>query len=155
MMNLYHIVTAHGTIEVPATSQKEALRKALYPLDVEGIYATRITEETLLNTDECDYGHDLGTVTYAIKHWVNEDGEYYTVQMTDLYMESEKVDDVSYADIGCKLTSLDGSTGYASIDEAKKEIQWVLDQASDIYEDAEHMQWPDEDAAYDEWRCNH
>ena len=155
MMNLYHIVTAHGTIEVPAENEKEALRKALYPLDVEGIYAMPITEETLLDTDEFDYDHDLGTVTYTIKHWVNEDGEYYTVEMTDLYMESEKVDDVSYADIGSKLASLDGEECFNSIDEAKKAIMWALDEAADIYEDAEHIQWPDEDAAYDEWRCNH
>lgn len=155
MMYLYHIVTTNGTLEVPAENEKEALRKALYPLNVEGIYAMPITEETLLDADEWEYDHDLGTVTYAIKHWVNEDGEYYTVEMTDLYMESERVDDVTYADIGRKLTSLDGSMGYASIDEAKKEIQWALDQASSIYEDAEYIQWPDEDAAYDEWRCNH
>ena len=72
-----------------------------------------------------------------------------------LYMESEQVDDVSYADIGNKLMSLDGGECYNSIDEVKKAIAWVLDQVADIYEDAEHIQWPDDDAAYDEWHCNH
>lgn len=154
-MYLYHIVTTHGTLDVPAENEKEALRKALYPLNVEGIYGMPVQQETLLDTEELNFDHDLGTVTYAVAHWVDEDSEYWTVQMTDLYLENERVDDVSYVDIGSKLMSLDGSTGYNSIDEAKREIQWVLDQAADIYEDAEHIQWPDEDAAYDEWRCNH
>lgn len=152
-MKLFHIVTAHETLEVPAENEKEAMRKALYPLNVEGIYVMPITEEILLNVvDEFDYDHDLGTVTYTIKHWVNEDAEYYTVEMTDLYMESEQVDDISYADIGSKLMSLDGGECYNSVKEAKKAIAWVLDQAADIYEDAKHIQWPDEDRYYEEWR---
>lgn len=149
-MNLYHIVTTHGTIEVSAETEKEALRLALYP-DYTEIRSMPITEETLLDSDEFDYDHDLGTVTYAIKHWVNEDAEYWTVEMTDLYMESERVDDISYGDIDSKLTSLDGCECFNSTNEAKKAIQWVLDQVADLYEAADHIQWPDPDKAYDEW----
>lgn len=119
-MYLYYIVTTNGTIEVPAETEKEALRLALYP-DYTEIRSMPITEETLLDSGEFDYDHDLGTVTYAIKHWVDPDGD----------------------------------TGYNSLKEAKNEITWMLDQAQEIFENATRIENFDEDAAYDEWRCNH
>lgn len=155
MFNLYHIITATGNvIEVAAKSQREALRLALYP-DYTEIRVQPITGETLLDADDLDFNHDLGTVTYAVAHWADAEGEFWTVQVTDLDEEIELVDDDSYTAISNKLKSLDGSDSYNSIDDAKRAIKEVLNETEEIFENATHIQWPDEDAAYDEWRCNH
>ena len=155
MMKLYHIALADGTtLEVPAESGKEALRIALYP-DVEEMHSMPVTEETLLNCYKECYDTALGSVTYAIKHWVDQDGTWYTVETLDVDAETKLIDDCSYDDFVRKLSSLDGSTGYNSIKDAKDEIIWTLDQAEEIFENATRIQNFDEDAAYDEWRCNH
>ena len=155
MMKLYHIALTDGTtLEVPAESGKEALHIALYP-DVEEMRSTPITEETLLNSYEECYDTALGSVTYVIKHWADPDGVYYTVETLNVDAETELIDDSSYDDFVRKLSSLDGSTGYNSIKEAKDEIAWTIDQAEEIFESATRIESFDEDAAYDEWRCNH
>lgn len=155
MMKLYHIALTDGTtLEVPAESGKEALHIALYP-DVEEMHSMPVTEETLLNSYEECYDTALGSVTYVIKHWVDPNGVYYTVETLDVDAETELIDDSSYDDFVRKLSCLDGSTSYNSIKEAKDEIAWTIDQAEEIFENATHIQNFDEDAAYDEWRCNH
>ena len=155
MMKLYHIALTDGTtLEVPAESGKEALHIALYP-DVEEMHSTPITEETLLNSYKECYDTALGSVTYVIKHWVDPDGVYYTVETLNVDAETELIDDSSYKDFVRKLSSLDGSTGYNSIKDAKDEIIWTLDQAEEIFESATRIESFDEDAAYDEWRCNY
>lgn len=156
MMKLYHIALTDGTtLEVPAENGKEAMRIALYPDNVEEVRHMPINGEILLNSYEEDYGTDLGTVTYAIKYWADPDGTWYTVEAVDVDAERGLIDDYSYDDYVAKLSSLDGSTGYNSLKEAKSQIDWTLTQAQEIFENATRIESFDEDAAYDEWRCNH
>ena len=75
-------------------------------------------------------------------------GEHYS--RADYYS-----DDYSYDDYVAKLSILDGDTGYNSLKEAKGQIDWTLTQAQEIFENATRIESFDEDAAYDEWRCNH
>lgn len=35
-----------------------------------------VQQETLLDAEELSFDHDLGTVTYAVAHWVDEDAAY-------------------------------------------------------------------------------
>lgn len=156
MMELYHIALTDGTtLEIPAENGKEAMRIALYPDNVEEVRHMPINGEILLNSYEEDYDTDLGTVTYAIKYWADPDGTWYTVETVDVDAERGLIDDYSYADYVAKLSILDGDTGYNSLKEAKGQIDWTLTQAQEIFENATRIERFDEDAAYDEWRCNH
>lgn len=156
MMKLYHITLTDGTtLEIPAESGKEAMRIALYPDNVEEVRHMPINGEILLNSYEEDYDTDLGTVTYAIKYWADPNGTWYTVEAVDVDAERGLIDDSSYADYVARLSILDGDTGYNSLKEAKGQIDWTLTQAQEIFENATRIESFDEDAAYDEWRCNH
>lgn len=112
MMELYHIALTDGTIlEIPAKSGKEAMRIALYPDNVEEVRHMPINGEILLNSYEEDYDTDLGTVTYAIKYWADQDGTWYTVEAVDVDAERGLIDDYSYDDYVARLSILDGDTG--------------------------------------------
>ena len=55
MYKLYHIVLDNNVIfEVPAESEKEALRKALYPTNVVDIRIMPITEAVQINEEELE-----------------------------------------------------------------------------------------------------
>lgn len=136
MYNIYNIcLSDYTTLEVAAESEKEALRKALYPTNVIGIYAIPVKQETLLKEDELDYTHALGEITYIVKHMVDADGCYYTVEVGEASERLEEIDDESMLDIRHKLTHPTG-LAYDTMDEVKKAIMETIDDTYDIYEGA-------------------
>ena len=134
MYKLYHIVLDNGIIfEVPAESQKEALRKALYPTNVVDIRVMPITEAVQLDEEELEYSHVIGNVSYIIHHMVDNDGEYFTIEVDELTTEQDDIDYDSIVDIRIKLTSPD-CLAYGSMDEVKKAIAKAIDDVKDIYD---------------------
>lgn len=136
MYNIYNICLSDNvTLEVPAESEKEALRIALYPTNVIGIYAIPVTKETQLNEEELEYTHAIGNITYIIHHMVDSDGCYYTVTIGEANERMDEIDSESMADIRIKLEKpLD--FGYNTIEEAKEAIDDAIDEANDIYNEA-------------------
>lgn len=134
MYNLYHICLDDNVIlEVAAESEKEALRKALYPTNVVDIHAMPITEAVQLDEAELEYSHAIGNVSYIIHHMVDDDGCYYTIEVGELTTEQDEIDYNSVADIRIKLSSPD-CLAYGSMDEVKKAIKDAIDNANDIYD---------------------
>lgn len=134
MYNIYNICLSNNTtLEIPAESKKEALRIALYPTDIIGIYAIPVKHETLLKEDELDYTHALGDITYIIKHMVDADGVYYEVEVGEAYERMEEIDDMSMLDIRRELTHPTG-LAYNTIEEAKQAIADAIDETYEIYE---------------------
>lgn len=133
-MNLYHITLSNNVIlEVPAESQKEALRKALYPTNVVDIRVMPITEAVQLDETELEYSHAIGNVSYIIHHMVDDDGCYYTIEVDELTTEQDDIDYDSIVDIRIKLSSPD-CLAYGSMDEVKKAIAKAIDDVKDIYD---------------------
>lgn len=134
MYKLYHIVLDNGVIfEVPAKSQREALRKALYPANVVDIHVMPITEAVQLDEEELEYSHAIGNVSYIIHHMVDDDGCYHTIEMDELTTEQDDIDYDSIVDIRIKLESSPMDFAYGSMDEVKKAIKDAIDDANDIY----------------------
>lgn len=133
MYNLYHICLDDNVIlEVAAESEKEALRKALYPTNVMGIRVLPITGAVQINEEELEYSHALGDITYIVKHMVDSDGEYYTIELGEATERQDEIDYDSIVDIRIKLESPMDFT-YGSMDEVKKAIKDAIDDANDIY----------------------
>lgn len=133
MYNLYHICLDDNVIlEVAAESEKEALRKALYPTNVMGIRVLPITGAVQINEEELEYSHALGNITYIVKHMVDSDGEYYTIELGEATERQDEIDYDSIVDIRIKLESPMDFT-YGSMDEVKKAIKDAIDDANDIY----------------------
>lgn len=134
MYKLYHIALDNGVVfEVPAESEKEALRKALYPTGVIAIHAMPITEAVQLDEEELEYSHALGSVIYIVHHMVDSDGCYYTVTVGEATERQDDIDYDSIVDIRIKLTSPD-CLAYDSMDEVKKAIAKAIDDVKDIYD---------------------
>ena len=134
MNKLYHIVLDNGIIfEVPAERQEEALRKALYPTNIVAIHAMPITEAVQINEEELEYSHAIGNVSYIIHHMVDNDGEYFTIEVDELTTEQDEIDYDSVADIRIKLSSPD-CLAYGSMDEVKKAIAKAIDDVKYIYD---------------------
>ena len=134
MYKLYHIVLDNNVIfEVPAESEKEALRKALYPTNVVDIRIMPITEAVQINEEELEYSHAIGNVSYIIHHMVDNDGEYFTIEVDELTTEQDEIDYDSIVDIRIKLES-PMDFAYSSIDEAKKAIAKAIDDVEDIHD---------------------
>ena len=133
MYNLYHICLDDNVIlEVAAESEKEALRKALYPTNIINIHAMPITEAVQLDEEELEYNHAIGSVSYIIHHMVDNDGEYYTVELGEATEQQDDIDYDSIVDIRIKLES-PMDFAYGSMDEVKKAIKDAIDNANDIY----------------------
>lgn len=134
MYKLYNIVLENNVVfEVPAESEKEALRKALYPTGVIAIHAMPITEAVQLNEEELEYSHALGDITYIVKHMVDDDGEYYTVELGEATERQDDIDYDSVVDIRIKLEA-PMDFAYGSMDEVKKAIAKAIDDVKDIYD---------------------
>lgn len=134
MYKLYHICLDNNVIlEVPAESQREALRKALYPTNVMSIRTMPITEAVQLDEEELEYSHALGSVIYIVHHMVDSDGCYYTVTVGEATEQQDDIDYDSIVDIRIKLTSPD-CLAYGSMDEVKKAIAKAIDDVKDIYD---------------------
>ena len=134
MYKLYHIILDNNIIfEVPAESQKEALRKALYPTNIINIHAMPITEAVQLDEEELEYSHAIGNVSYIIHHMVDNDGEYFTIEVDELTTEQDDIDYDSIVDIRIKLES-PMDFAYGSMDEVKKAIAKAIDDVKDIYD---------------------
>lgn len=133
MYNLYHICLDDNVIlEVAAESEKEALRKALYPTNVVDIRVLPITKGVQINEEELEYSHALGDITYIVKHMVDNDGEYYTIELGEATERQDEIDYDSIVDIRIKLES-PMDFAYGSMDEVKKAIKDAIDDANDIY----------------------
>ena len=134
MYKLYHIILDNNIIfEIPAKSQSEALRKALFPTNIVAIHAIPIPEAVQLDEEELEYSHAIGNVSYIIHHMVDNDGEYFTIEMDELTTEQDEIDYDSIVDIRIKLSSPD-CFAYDSMDEVKKAIKDAIDDANDIYD---------------------
>lgn len=134
MYNLYHVILDNGVIfEIPAESQKEALRKALYPTNVVDIRVMPITKGVQLNEEELEYSHALGDITYIVHHMVDDDGEYYTVELGEATERQDEIDYDLIVNIRIKLES-PMDFAYGSMDEVKKAIKDAIDDANDIYD---------------------
>ena len=134
MYKLYHIVLNNNVIfEIPAERQEEALRKALFPTNIVAIHAMPITEAVQLDEEELEYSHAIGNVSYIIHHMVDNDGEYFTIEMDELTTEQDEIDYDSIVDIRIKLES-PMDFAYGSMDEVKKAIAKAIDDANDIYD---------------------
>lgn len=134
MYNLYHICLDDNVIlEVAAESEKEALRKALYPTNIMSIRTMPITEAVQINEEELEYSHALGDITYIVKHMVDDDGEYYTVELGEATERQDEIDYDSIVDIRIKLES-PMDFAYGSMDEVKKAIVKAIDDVKDIYD---------------------
>lgn len=134
MYKLYHIALSNNAIlEVPAESQKEALRKALYPTNIIDIRVMPITKDIQLNEEKLEYSHALGDITYIVKHMVDNDGEYYTVELGEATERQDEIDYDSIVDIRIKLES-PMDFAYNSMDEVKKAIVKAIDDVKDIYD---------------------
>lgn len=133
MYNLYHICLDDNVIlEVAAESEKEALRKALYPTSVMDIRVLPITGAVQINEEELEYTHALGDITYIVKHMADSDGEYYTIELGEATERQDEIDYDSIVDIRIKLES-PMDFAYGSMDEVKKAIKDAIDDANDIY----------------------
>lgn len=134
MYNLYHVILDNGVIfEIPAESQKEALRKALYPTNIVDIRVMPITKGVQLNEEELEYSHALGDITYIVHHMVDDDGEYYTVELGEATERQDEIDYDLIVNIRIKLES-PMDFAYGSMDEVKKAIKDAIDDANDIYD---------------------
>lgn len=134
MYKLYHIVLDNNVVfEVPAESEKEALRKVLYPTNVVDIRVMPITKGVQLNEEELEYSHALGDIIYIIHHMVDDDGEYYTVELGEATERQDEIDYDSIVNIRIKLES-PMDFAYGSMDEVKKAIKDAIDDANDIYD---------------------
>ncbi len=134
MYNLYHICLDDNVIlEVAAESEKEALRKALYPTNVMSIRTMPITKGVQINEEELEYSHALGDITYIVKHMVDNDGEYYTVELGEATERQDDIDYDSIVDIRIKLES-PMDFAYGSMDEVKKAIAKAINNANDVYD---------------------
>lgn len=134
MYNLYHICLDDNVIlEVAAESEKEALRKALYPTNVMSIRTMPITKGVQINEEELEYSHALGDITYIVKHMIDNDGEYYTVELGEATERQDDIDYDSIVDIRIKLES-PMDFAYGSMDEVKKAIAKAIDNANDVYD---------------------
>ena len=136
-MKLYHInLKGNVTLEVAAENQQEALRKALYPIDVVGIEEMPITKSIQLNETELDFTYILGEISYIIHHMVDADEDYYELSLGQA--EEWRGDDIDHddiVDIRIKMSS-PMDFAYGSLDEAKKAIQKAISDANDIYNNA-------------------
>ena len=133
MYKLFHIVLNNGIIfEVPAESEKEALRKALFPTNIVAIHAMPITEAVQLDETELEYSHAIGNVSYIIHHMVDNEC-YYTIEVDELTTEQDEIDYDSIVDIRIKLES-PMDFAYGSMDEVKKAIAKAIDDVKDIYD---------------------
>lgn len=134
MYNLYHVILDNGVIfEIPAESQKEALRKALYPTNVADIRVMPITKGVQLNEEELEYSHALGDIIYIVHHMVDDDGEYYTVELGEATERQDEIDYDSIVNIRIKLES-PMDFAYGTMDEVKKAIAKAIDDVKDIYD---------------------
>lgn len=134
MYNLYHVILDNGVIfEIPAESQKEALRKALYPTNVVDIRVMPITKGVQLDETELEYSHAIGDITYIVHHMVDDDGEYYTVELGEATERQDEIDYDSIVNIRIKLES-PMDFAYGSMDEVKKAIAKAIDDVKDIYD---------------------
>lgn len=134
MYKLYHIVLDNNVVfEVPAESEKEALRKVLYPTNVVDIRVMPITKGVQLNEEELEYSHALGDIIYIVHHMVDDDGEYYTVELGEATERQDEIDYDSIVNIRIKLES-PMDFAYGSMDEVKKAIKDAIDDANDIYD---------------------
>lgn len=134
MYNLYHVILDNGVIfEIPAESQKEALRKALYPTNVVDIRVMPITKGVQLNEEELEYSHALGDIIYIVHHMVDDDGEYYTVKLGEATERQDEIDYDSIVNIRIKLES-PMDFAYGTMDEVKKAIAKAIDDVKDIYD---------------------
>lgn len=134
MYKLYNIVLDNNVVfEVPAESEKEALRKALYPTNIIDIRVMPITKGVQLNEEELEYSHALGDITYIVKHMVDNDGEYYTVELGEATERQDDIDYDSVVDIRIKLEA-PMDFAYGSMDEVKKAIAKAIDDVKDIYD---------------------
>lgn len=134
MYKLYHICLDNNVVlEVPAENQGEALRKALYPINVLDIHAMPITEAVQLDEEELEYNHAIGSVSYIIHHMVDDDGCYYTIEVGELTTEQDEIDYDSIVDIRIKLES-PMDFAYGSMDEVKKAIEDAIDDVNDVYD---------------------
>lgn len=137
MYNIYHINLADNiTLEVPAESEKEALRIALFPTNVISIYAMPVTSEITLGEDELEYTHAIGDITYIIKHIVDSDNEFYEVELGQATEEwHDEIDHETVSDIRSKLEMPFGF-GYFTKADALKDIAEAIDETYDIYDEA-------------------
>ena len=134
MYKIYNIYLSDNvTLEVPAESEKEALRIALYPTNVIGIYAIPVTEAVQLNEEELEYSHAIGDITYIVHHMVDDDGCYYTVTVGEATEQQDEIDYDTVVDIRIKLES-PMDFAYGTMDEVKKAIAKAIDDVKDIYD---------------------
>lgn len=134
MYNLYHIILDNGVIfEIPAESQKEALRKALYPTNVVDIRVMPITKGVQLDETELKYSHAIGDITYIVHHMVDDDGCYYELSLGQATERQDEIDYDSIVDIRIKLES-PMDFAYGTMDEVKKAIAKAIDDVKDIYD---------------------
>lgn len=155
MFNLYHIITRKGNvIEVAAESQREALRLTLYP-DYTEIRVQPLTDEPItLSSEEWEFPHNAGEVTYAVAQIADENGVYYSIECTDVTISDyDLLPDGAVYDIRNALETPECAE-YADLNIAKQAIMDAIDEADWVYEDCNKCYYPDPDRAYDEWRCN-
>lgn len=134
MYNLYHVILDNGVIfEIPAESQKEALRKALYPTNIADIRVMPITKGVQLNEEELEYSHALGDITYIVHHMVDDDGCYYELSLGQATERQDEINYDSVVDIRIKLES-PMNFAYGTMDEVKKAIAKAIDDVKDIYD---------------------
>lgn len=134
MYKLYNIVLDNNVVfEVPAESEKEALRKALYPVNVVDIHAMPITKAVQLNEEELEYSHALGDITYIVHHMVDDDGCYYELELGQATERQDDIDYDSVVDIRIKLES-PMDFAYGSMEEVKRAIAKAIDDVKDIYD---------------------
>lgn len=134
MYNLYHVILDNGVIfEIPAESQKEALRKALYPTNIVDIRVMPITKGVQLNEEELEYSHALGDITYIVHHMVDDDGCYYELSLGQATERQDEINYDSVVDIRIKLES-PMDFAYGTMDEVKKAIAKAIDDVKDIYD---------------------
>ena len=134
MYNLYHIALDNNVIlEVPAESQKEALRKALYPTNVVDIRVMPITKGVQLDETELEYSHAIGDITYIVHHMVDDDGCYYELSLGQATERQDEINYDSVVDIRIKLES-PMDFAYGTMDEVKKAIAKAIGDVKDIYD---------------------
>lgn len=134
MYNLYHVILDNGVIfEIPAESQKEALRKALYPTNIVDIRVMPITKGVQLDETELEYSHAIGDITYIVHHMVDDDGCYYELSLGQATERQDEINYDSVVDIRIKLES-PMDFAYGTMDEVKKAIAKAIDDVKDIYD---------------------
>lgn len=134
MYKIYNICLSNNIVfEVPAESEKEALRKALYPTNVVDIRVMPITQDILWDETEVNFTHALGDITYIVKHIFDTDSEYYIVELGQATERQDEVDDLTLLDIRVELEKPFGF-GYASMKEALKDIKKAVNKTFELYE---------------------